>query len=264
VRTVADDAFQAGSFHTGPALAHCHVRHGVVELDGEGFLGPEFDAHLRGYDPSTLCEIVNTYHHGFDAIAECQPAYLDEVLPRDPELAARRKHRDVSHHQNSPTCNDFVSVLKQQNLDKQAQGAVLCLGKIADVQREGRMPADLGKIVVEPSKPRVCHSPRPLNVATADHPFELEGLDVVRGLCQDDFGVGAVVDEKAGYYHHHFSAASTSLFGYLLLGYVWIYLAVPFGYKLGVSIPSRHPLSLSVGGFAPRCLRHSSVDFSCR
>jgi hypothetical protein len=109
VRMVADDAFQAGSFHTGPALAHCHVRHGVVELDGEGFLGPEFDAHLRGYDPSTLCEIVKTYHHGFDAIAECQPAYLDEVLPRDPELAARRKHRDVSHHQNSSTWDHRVS-----------------------------------------------------------------------------------------------------------------------------------------------------------
>jgi hypothetical protein len=250
VTMAADEAFQAGSFHTGPALAHCHVRDGVVELTGGGFLGSDFDAHLRGYDADTLCEIVKTYHDGFDAITECTPKYLERVMPSDPTEAAAHHHRDVSRHQNSPTCQDFVNVLKEQNLDKQRQGAVRCLGKIADVQREGRMPADLGKIVVEPSKPRLCHSPRSLNLATADHPFELEGLDVVRSMCQDDDGVGAVVDEKAGYCHHRLSDASTSLFGYLLLGYVWIYLTVPFGYKLGVQCSwGRSLLSL----FRPRC-----------
>jgi hypothetical protein len=109
-------------------------------------------------------------------------------------------------------------------------GAVRCLGRVADVAREGRMPLVFHKVTVEPTKPRKCADGRPLNEATRSRNGCLEGLADIRSACQaGGVGYGCAIDEKSGYYHHRLSTESQELFGFLLFGYVFVYQTLPFG-----------------------------------
>jgi hypothetical protein len=57
--------------------------------------------------------------------------------------------------------------------------------------------------------------------------------------------LGASIDEKAGYSNHHVSDESSRLLGFVLFGYVFEYLTLPFGWKLGAFIHQRFGLLLT-------------------
>jgi hypothetical protein len=236
------DTFRAGGFQRGTALAGCRVVDGEVVVGDGGSLGPHFARHLLEYDPVVLERVVACYQGGEDVTramvgTEAGDAYLARVRPTDPVARAAVRSRSLAKVQNARISGQFVPFLVDEALTMLRRGAIVCLGRREDVEAEGRCPYAVGRVTVEPSKPRFCVDPRELNSATPREAVELEGLERVRDDClgqrpRDD-DCGLVADEMAGYYNTLVSEESSALLGFVLLGYVFTYRCVPFGWRNG-------------------------------
>jgi hypothetical protein len=164
-------------------------------------------------------------------------AYLAAVRPSDPAALTARRHRSLASVRNAKVTAEFVPFLVDEAMTMLRRGAIVCLGRREEVEASGKCPLDVGRVTVEPSKPRFCVDPRGLNEATPREAVELEGLDRVRDDCLGqrprDTNCGLVADELAGYYNTLVSPESTELLGFVLLGYVFAYRCVPFGWRNG-------------------------------
>lgn len=90
-------------------------------------------------------------------------------------------------------------------------------------------------LVVEPTKPRLCHDERFLNLWVKDMPFKLDTLnDVPRLINEDSFMTS--VDDKSGYDHILLEDESRTLFGIQFGGWYMVYNTLPFGFKASAYI----------------------------
>ena len=229
--TITDnDTFRAGGYQRG-------------RIWDEPSLLPRFSEYLDQLDPVELAEIQSDQRHGVDIWRDCNAEFIERVRPSDPDAlhahlgrevdsrnSARYLKRECYRERDGSGCWCFVCFFIHTLMSYLAQGTVRCLGLIANVRAEHRMPYLLANMTLEESKPRACYDSRLLNEATRDRPTVLEGLTVTRTYCQGHTTLGCVIDEKAGYSNHLVSDESAHLLGFAAFGYVWEYLTLPFGW----------------------------------
>jgi len=100
---------------------------------------------------------------------------------------------------------------------------------------------------VEPSKPRLCHDERFLNLWVRDLPFKLDHLsDLPRYVLPGHFQT--TFDDKSGYQHVLLHPSSHTYFGFEWEGFHFVFRTLPFGWKASAFI--YHNLELAVSGAA--------------
>ena len=125
------------------------------------------------------------------------------------------------------SCKPFVRFIQQTLLERLETGAVSLLGKVGVVEP----PHLVLPLTVEPTKPRLCHDARFLNLWMADKPFTLDSLtDLPRYVSRDSYQT--VLDDKSGYDHILLTDDSRTFFGIQWGGWYFTYNTLPFGWKI--------------------------------
>ena len=97
---------------------------------------------------------------------------------------------------NNVSCKPFVSFVEERLVARLKSGAISLLGRVGVVD-----PLFIVlPLTVEPTKPRLCHDARYLNLWMHDMPFSLDRLiDLPRYVGKDTYQT--VLDDKSGYDH---------------------------------------------------------------
>ena len=75
---------------------------------------------------------------------------------------------------NNMSCKPLVNFVRKTLIDRLVTGAISLLGRVA---RFSRLILCYLSLTVEPSKPRLCHDARYLNLWMQDKPFSLDSLN---------------------------------------------------------------------------------------
>ncbi|KAK3716426.1 hypothetical protein QZH41_000492 [Actinostola sp. cb2023] len=111
--------------------------------------------------------------------------------------------------------------------DRLTTGAISLLGRVGEVSP----PHLILPLTVEPTKPRLCHDARFLNLWMKDTPFTLDRLtDLPRYVSKDSYQT--VLDDKSGYDHILLTDSSRNYFGFQWGGWLFTYNTLPFGWKI--------------------------------
>ena len=111
--------------------------------------------------------------------------------------------------------------------DRLKTGAISLVGKVGLVER----PYLILPLTVEPTKPRLCHDARYLNLWMRDQPFSLDSVkDLPRYVSKDSYQT--VLDDKSGYDHIWLTKESRTYFGIQWGGWYFTYNTLPFGWKI--------------------------------
>lgn len=113
-----------------------------------------------------------------------------------------------SEFNNSPSCAKFHSFVTSTILDWVSSGALQFWGKVGEVEP----PHLVLPLTVEPTKPRLCHDERFLNLWIKDLPLKLDLVtDLPRYVFHGHYQT--VFDDKNGYQHVRLNANSRTYFG---------------------------------------------------
>ena len=109
---------------------------------------------------------------------------------------------------NSPSCKPFADFVKKTLLERLQTGAISLKGRISEVE--------LAHLVLlltfEPSKPRLCHDARFLNLWIMDVPFKLYSItNLPRYVAQNTYQT--ILDDKSEYDHLLLTEQSRVFFG---------------------------------------------------
>lgn len=149
---------------------------------------------------------------------------------------------------NSYSCVQHVEFICSELCERIATGAIKLLGRVG----ECKPPKIVMPLTIEPSKPRLCHDERFLNLWVKDTPFHLETLrDIPRIVDKNSLMV--TCDEKSGYDHVKLKEESQTYFGIQFGGYFMVYTTIPFGFKASPFIYQ------SIGMSVTSYLRHLGV-----
>ena len=128
---------------------------------------------------------------------------------------------------NNVSCRSFVTFVEDTLIARLKSGAISLLGKVGVVDP----PFIVLPLMVEPTKPRLCHDARYLNLWMCDMPFSLDRLiDLPRYVNKDTYQT--VLDDKSGYDHILLSEDSRTYFGIQWGGWYFTYNTLPFGWKI--------------------------------
>ena len=128
---------------------------------------------------------------------------------------------------NNVSCRQFVDFIQKTVLNRLCMGAVSLVGRVGQV----KPPHLVLPLTVEPTKPRLCHDARFLNLWMQDKPFTLHKLtDLPRYVSKDTYQT--VLDDKSGYDHLLLSDDSHTYFGFEWAGWYFTYNTLPFGWKI--------------------------------
>ena len=118
-------------------------------------------------------------------------------------------------------------------------GVLAVWGRVGEVT----FPHLVLPLTVEPSKPRLCHDERFLNLWVKDLPFKLDHLpDLPRYVLPGHFQTS--FDDKSGYQHVLLHPSSRTFFGLEWNGVYFVFCTLPFGWKASAYI--YHNLGLAV------------------
>ena len=132
----------------------------------------------------------------------------------------------VSVFPNSPCCRQFCDFIDSTILDWVSQGVI----KVHGVVGACSPPYLVLPLTVEPTKPRLCHDERFLNLWTRDLPFKLDHLpDLPRYVLPGHFQT--TFDDKNGYQHLKIHPDSEEFFSFSWRGYFFSFCTLPFGWK---------------------------------
>ena len=127
---------------------------------------------------------------------------------------------------NSESCAKNADFVARELENRIRNGSLELLGRYD----ECRWPRCVMPLTLEPSKPRLCHDERFLNLWVKDSPFRLDTLkEVPRMMERGEFL--CTTDEKSGYDHVKLSTPSRDFFGLMFDGWVMRYTTLPFGFK---------------------------------
>ena len=128
---------------------------------------------------------------------------------------------------NKMSCKPFVRFVQETLINRLGTGAISLVGRVGKVTP----PHIVLPLTVEPSKPRLCHDARYLNLWMKDNPFSLDTLnDLPRYVTKDSFQT--VLDDKSGYDHILLTESSRPFFGIQWGGWFFTYNTLPFGWKV--------------------------------
>lgn len=144
---------------------------------------------------------------------------------------------------NATGCRPYTDFISLTLEDWVANGTLKIWGKVGMVNP----PHLVMPLTVEPSKPRLCHDERFLNLWMKDSPFTLDTLkDVPRVVDKGDFVTSC--DHKSGYQHVSLTPDSRTYFGVQWAGWFLVFTTLPFGFKPSAYI--YQSLTATACGFA--------------
>ena len=125
-------------------------------------------------------------------------------------------------YDNNKSCENFKEFIDNTILDRVANGAISVVGKVGEVDP----PFLVMPLTVEPTKPRLCHDNRFLNLWMEDRPFKLDGLSQLpRYLSRNAYQ--SVLDDKSGYDHILLDEKSRTYFGIKWRGWYFVSNTIP-------------------------------------
>lgn len=197
----------------------------VIFRDPSSFVPGELHEHLREWEkiaPLGQADDVLSYiRNKVDVWAVFQP-YKGKFMGQayDSPLPPARQFP------NSQSCEKFKDFINSTIKERVRTGSVLFWGFVGQVQP----PHLVMPITVEPTKPRMCHDERFLNLWIRDLPFSLDYLsDLPRYVSLGHFQT--VCDDKSGYDHLLLTPASRTMFGLCWDSCYFVYASLPFGWK---------------------------------
>ncbi|VDI23460.1 Hypothetical predicted protein [Mytilus galloprovincialis] len=143
----------------------------------------------------------------------------------------RFKSSQPAYFQNSASCKGFEKFLCDTLLERIANGSLTVIGRVGECDP----PLLVLPITIEPSKPRMCHDERYLNLWIKDFPFSLDTLKEVPRLIEKDSFM-ASLDDKSGYDHILLNPNSRQYFGIQFAGWYMVFNSLPFGFKASAFI----------------------------
>ena len=128
---------------------------------------------------------------------------------------------------NNYSCQAFAGFVRETLLKRLDTGAITLLGRVGEIDP----PHLVLPLTVEPSKPRLCHDARFLNLWMRDVPFSLDTLThLPRYVTPDSYQT--ILDDKSGYDHILLTEESRTFFGIRWGGWFFLYNTLPFGWKI--------------------------------
>ena len=126
---------------------------------------------------------------------------------------------------NNPSCRPFADFVRKTLLDRIYSGTVSVLGRVSQIpQPHLELP-----LTVEPTKPRLCHDARFLNLWMIDVPFKLDSIvHLSRYVSRESYQT--VLDDKLGYDHCLLTDAGQNYFGIRWGGWYFVNNTLPFGF----------------------------------
>lgn len=132
---------------------------------------------------------------------------------------------------NSSSCKNFIPFIQSEICNRLKSGSVRLWGKLGECE----LPKIIMPLTIEPSKPRLCHDERYLNLWIKDCPFQLENLKHVPRIVNKN-SLMVAFDEKSGYDHIKLHKESEPYFGFQFGGWIFTYTVIPFGWKASAYI----------------------------
>lgn len=128
-------------------------------------------------------------------------------------------------------CTEFSNSISDTIVQWVASGVLAIWGEVGSVS-----PPHLTlPITVEPSKPRLCHDKRFLNLWICDLPFKLDYLsDLPRYVLPGHFQT--TLDDESGYQHVRLHLSSEKYFGLEWGDFFFVFRTLPFGWKASAFI----------------------------
>ena len=131
------------------------------------------------------------------------------------------------HFKNNLSCKPLADFVRRTLIDRLQTGAISLVGRVGEVNP----PHLVLPVTVEPSKPRLCHDARFLNLWMKDMPFQLDTfLNLPRYVGRDTYQT--ILDDKSGYDHLLLTKESRTFFGIQWGGWYFVYNTLPFGWKI--------------------------------
>ena len=127
---------------------------------------------------------------------------------------------------NAENCRNHIPFIVSELEKRLSNGALTLLGKLGECP----LPRLIMPLTVEPSKPRLCHDERFLNLWVKDNPFKLDTLQHLHRLIDKDARMISC-DDKSGYDHAFLSENCKEYFGITFAGWVMVCNTLPFGWK---------------------------------
>ena len=216
LRFLSPRCFRAGGIHSKATVWQRHLKDSccsqinLMEIVQEGIKVNEFFRHFKG---------------------SFKGASYDSDHPPNAQFV------------NSPVCRHFDSFITTTIIEWVSTGVLAVWGAVGTVPP----PHLVLPLTVEPSKPRLCHDERFLNLWVRDLPFKLDHLSdlpryVLPGHYQTTF------DDKSGYQHVLLHPSSYAYFGLEWKGLYFVFRTLPFGWKASAFV--YHNLGLAVSGTA--------------
>ena len=128
---------------------------------------------------------------------------------------------------NNVSCKPFRRFVQSTLINRVKCGAISVVGKVGVVNP----PHIVLPLTVEPTKPRLCHDARYLNLWMCDMPFTLDTIVNLPRYVRKD-GYQTVLDDKSGYDHILLTEKSRTFFGIQWGGWYFTYNTLPFGWKI--------------------------------
>ena len=138
----------------------------------------------------------------------------------------------ISFIKNSPTTTKFTKFVSDSIIQWVTAGVIAVWGPV-----DSTIPPRLVlPLTLDPSKPRLCHDERYLNLWIRDVPFKLDHFcDVPRFVLPGHFQT--TCDDNSGYQHVLLHSSSQTYFGFQWHGFFFAFRILPFGWKVCVHLP---------------------------
>ena len=202
----------------------------LILRDPSSFVPGELHKHVTMWEeicpPGEAHDVLSYIRNGIDAWSFLIPykGTFAGQLYDSPSPPARE-------FPNSRVCSEFQEFIDATISDRVRNGSLLFWGNVGEVQP----PHLVMPITVEPTKPRMCHDERFLNLWVRDLPFSLDYIsDLPRYIGRDHFQT--VCDDKSGYDHLSLTEDSRTLFGLRWNNCYYVYTSLPFGWKASAYI----------------------------
>ena len=178
---------------------------------------PRWDVILQGHNKRD--EILSYLKVGVDVLdfflsfkGDYQGTYYDSAFPSSIKFSNSKSYAGLE---------DFIN---KTILERLANGSLSIWGKVCFASP----PHHVMPLFVEPTKPRLCHDERFLNLWIRDLPLTLDYIcNLPRYVAHNHFQ--STMDDKSGYDHVRLSPKSRTFFGLEWCGWYFMYNTIPFG-----------------------------------
>lgn len=190
--------------------------------DPDNFLAGNLHDHCQEWETlSPSSEVMNWIKYGVDVHKFFKPykgnfkgRHLDSALP------------PCMYFPNAKVCEQFGDFIARTLEERIRNESLTVLGKVGECDP----PYLILPLTVEPTKPRLCHNDRFINLWIVDSPFSLETSKEIHRLVNSG-DMMSCLDDKSGYDHILLHENSRKYFGIQFGGFYLVFNTIPFGFK---------------------------------